>query len=328
MKKLNTLFVAFSTALLLSSCNQEKKETVENYDTVTQKSDSPVVVKEDTTAMAAPQIVEDTVTYSKMILPAKGAKRDSLLKDFKSKYSEDEQYTILALNRLDRKNISHADTLVIPKAFKDNFLAYSPFPQQVQSLSDVKKIVLFSYPVQAYAVYENGRLIKWGPTSMGKKSAQTKRGLMFANWKKELAISTVKSEWKLPYNFNIHNSLGIGWHQYDLPGYPASHSCLRLLEDDAKWLYNFADQWVLNKGGATTKAKGTPVIVYGDWAWGKAKPWKSLDVDPKTTDITEEELTTIIEEYKDEILKEQQNRDEVVAGMPKPKPAAKDSTKA
>lgn len=328
MKKLNTLFVAFSTALLLSSCNQEKKETVENYDTVTQKSDSPVVVKEDTTAMAAPQIVEDTVTYSKMILPAKGAKRDSLLKDFKSKYSEDEQYTILALNRLDRKNISHADTLVIPKAFKDNFLAYSPFPQQVQSLSDVKKIVLFSYPVQAYAVYENGRLIKWGPTSMGKKSAQTKRGLMFANWKKELAISTVKSEWKLPYNFNIHNSLGIGWHQYDLPGYPASHSCLRLLEDDAKWLYNFADQWVLNKGGATTKAKGTPVIVYGDWAWGKAKPWKSLDVDPKATDITEEELTTIIEEYKDEILKEQQNRDEVVAGMPKPKPAAKDSTKA
>lgn len=328
MKKLNTLFVAFSTALLLTSCNQEKKETVENYDTVTQKSDSPVVVKEDTTAMAAPQIVEDTVTYSKMILPAKGAKRDSLLKDFKSKYSEDEQYTILALNRLDRKNISHADTLVIPKAFKDNFLAYSPFPQQVQSLSDVKKIVLFSYPVQAYAVYENGRLIKWGPTSMGKKSAQTKRGLMFANWKKELAISTVKSEWKLPYNFNIHNSLGIGWHQYDLPGYPASHSCLRLLEDDAKWLYNFADQWVLNKGGATTKAKGTPVIVYGDWAWGKAKPWKSLDVDPKATDITEEELTTIIEEYKDEILKEQQNRDEVVAGMPKPKPAAKDSTKA
>ena len=52
---------------------------------------------------------------------------------------------------------------------------------------------------------------------MGKKTAQTKRGLMHANWKKELAISTVDSEWKLPFNVNVHNTLGIGWHQYDLP---------------------------------------------------------------------------------------------------------------
>jgi hypothetical protein len=26
---------------------------------------------------------------------------------------------------------------------------------------------------------------------------------------------------------------------------------------DAKWLYGYADTWVLNPGGATTKAKGT-----------------------------------------------------------------------
>lgn len=328
MKNVNTLFFALSIALSIIACKQEQKQTVENYDTETSaKTDTSVVVKEDTTAMSSPQIVEDTVSYSKIILPAKGAKRDSLLKDFKSKYSAEEQYTILALNRLDKKNISRADTLVVPKMFKDNFLAYSPFPQQVEALSDVKKIVIFSYPVQAFAVYENGRQIKWGPTSMGKKSAQTKRGLMFTNWKKELAISTVKSEWKLPYNFNIHNTLGIGWHQYDLPGYPASHSCLRLLEDDAKWLFAFADQWILNKGGATTKAKGTPVIVYGDWAWGKAKPWKSLDTDPKATDISEEELTSIISEYKDQILEEQQNREAVVAGMPQNKTAVKDSAK-
>ena len=148
---------------------------------------------------------------------------------------------------------------------------------------------------------------------MGSKKAQTKGGLMFTNWKKELAISTVNKSWKLPYNFNIHNSLGIGWHQYDLPGYPASHSCLRLLMDDAKYLYKWADQWVLNKGGATVKANGTPVIVFGDYQWGGKKPWKNLIENPKANDISIENLTEIIQPNLSKILEEQKNSDEVRA---------------
>ena len=148
---------------------------------------------------------------------------------------------------------------------------------------------------------------------MGKKTAETKRGLMFANWKKELAISTVDSDWKLPYNFNVHNTLGIGWHQYDLPGYPASHSCLRLSLDDAKYLYQWADQWVLNKGGATVKANGTPVIVFGDYQWGGKKPWKNLHADSKSNDISVEEMNEIIEPYLTKILEEQAKRETVKA---------------
>jgi hypothetical protein len=192
-------------------------------------------------------------------------------------------------------------------------MLYSPFPTHLEVLKDVNKIVLFSYPIQAYALYEKGNLVKWGPTSMGSKKAQTKGGLMFANWKKELAISTVNKSWKLPYNFNIHNSLGIGWHQYDLPGYPASHSCLRLLMDDAKYLYQWADQWVLNNGGATVKANGTPVIVFGDYQWGGKKPWKNLIENPKANDISIENLTEIIQPNLSKILEEQKNSDEVRA---------------
>ena len=232
---------------------------------------------------------------------------------FNKQFSEEEQYTILALNRLDSKNKWRADTLAIPDKIDHSLMLYSPFPTQLEVLKDVKKMVFFSYPIQAYALYENGKLIKWGPTSMGKKAAQTKRGLMFANWKKELAISTVNSSWKLPFNFNIHNTLGIGWHQYDLPGYPASHSCLRLLMNDAKFMYNWADQWILNKGGATVKANGTPVIVFGDYQWGGKKPWKNLILDPKSNDISVEELNNIINPHLEKILEEQRNREEVVA---------------
>ena len=274
-----------------------------------QATDQHFPTKKDSAIQAEPP--KPAIEYTSMIFPAK--KKDSAMAAFNKKFSEEEQYTILALNRLDSKNKWRADTLAIPDKIDHSLMLYSPFPTQLEVLKEVKKMVFFSYPIQAYALYENGKLIKWGPTSMGKKAAQTKRGLMFANWKKELAISTVNRSWKLPFNFNIHNTLGIGWHQYDLPGYPASHSCLRLLMNDAKFMYNWADQWILNKGGATVKANGTPVIVFGDYQWGGKKPWKNLILDPKSNDISVEELNNIINPHLEKILEEQRNREEVVA---------------
>ncbi|WP_304344708.1 L,D-transpeptidase [Chryseobacterium koreense] len=250
------------------------------------------------------------VTYTPFIFSAK--KKDAAMAKFNKELSEEERYTILAINRLDSKNKWRADTLAVPDKMDKTLMSYTPFPIQVEKLKEVKKIVIFSYPIQAYSLYENGKLIKWGPTSMGKKSAQTHRGLMFANWKKELAISTVDSDWKLPYNVNVHNTLGIGWHQYDLPGFPASHSCLRLLMDDAKYLYNWVDTWIVNKDGRTLKANGTPVIVYGDYDWGGKKPWKKLIDDPHSNDISMEELDKVIEPYLHKILEAQKKREQVL----------------
>lgn len=307
--KLSVFLMLLCAALFFVQCKNENKiseNSIEKGSSTNGQDSSAVQEKKEEI-----QRKKLDVKYTALIIPDK--KKDSIMAAFKEQYSEEERFTILALNRLDLQNSWRADTLMIPDKISADFLDYSPFPYQLDVLNDVDKFVVFSYPMQSYAAYENGKLMKWGPTSMGKKSAQTKRGLMFANWKKELAISTVNSSWKLPYNFNIHNTLGIGWHQYDLPGFPASHSCLRLLMDDAKWMYNFADQWILNKGGATTKAKGTPVIVYGDYAWGKKKPWKQLYLDPNSTDVTADELTALITEHKSKILEEQQNRKEVLA---------------
>ena len=83
--------------------------------------------------------------------------------------------------------------------------------------------------------------------------------------------------------------------------------------DDAKYLYNWVDTWILNKGGATLKANGTPVIVFGDYEWGGKKPWKNLINDPASSDISLEAMDEIIEPLLNKILKEQQNREEVLA---------------
>jgi len=306
-------------SLFLIHCKKDKNE---NLNPSSQTSESPKNSAPEKDSIGKAQDKADArkklqTTFSSLVFTAKN--RDSMMSVFNKNFSEKEKYTILALNRLDTKNKWRADTLMIPAKISDDFMDYSPFPYHLKILDDVKKMVIFSYPVQAYGVYSNGVLVKWGPTSMGKKAAQTKRGLMFANWKKELATSTVNKSWKLPYNFNIHNNLGIGWHQYDLPGFPASHSCLRLLMDDAKWLYNYADMWILNKGGATVRANGTPVIVFGDYAWGKMKPWKHLDSNPNNTDISENALNAVIEPEIDKILQEQKKREEIVEEIRKEK---------
>lgn len=287
-----------------SNTNSGGSGTVESVDSIATKKDSvKVVVKK-----SIPPVEQEFGFYNAFIFPKDKKDKDSAFAIFNKKYSEQERYAIYALNRLDSKNKRNADTLVVPKTIDTSLMEYAPFPKQLDVLSAVNKFVVFSYPIQAYGVYNNGTLVKWGPTSMGKKASPTKTGLTFANWKKELSISSVKSEWKLPYNFNIFNTDGIGWHEYDLPGYPASHSCLRLLKNDAVWLYSYADTWILNPGGATTKAKGTAVLVYGDYPWGKRRPWKNLLQDPNANNVSVEQMTTMIQPKIDLIIKEQTNR--------------------
>lgn len=321
---------AFLYTLFLVSCKKEIEKISDTFkDTVSSsevqeaekdsiKKDSVPVVKKE----SVPPVMQENGFYNAFVLPKDKKMRDSIYAEYSKKYSVGERTAILALNRLDSKSKWNADTLVVPAKIDTTLMAYSPFPMQLDVLSGVKKFVIFSYPIQAFGVYSNGSLVKWGPTSMGKKAAQTTRGLTFANWKKELAISTVSSEWKLPYNFNIHNLGGIGWHEYTLPGYPASHSCLRLLRKDAKWLYSYADTWILNPGGATTKARGTAVMVFGDYKWGGRKPWRKLLDDPNANNISVEELTKLLEPEVPKMLKEQSNREKVADSIKAARAAA------
>ena len=294
------IFGGIAVLLLVVSCNKKEALGDENLNSKVK----------DSVEFQDKEEKKSDITYKSYYFTE--SNKDSLFKKLDSTYSASQMYSILALNRLDKDNRWRADTLSIPSVIDTTLMSYSPFPKNISLLKDVKKFVTFSYPIQAYGVYNNGILVKWGPTSMGKKAAKTKVGLMFTNWKKELAISTVNKSWKLPYNFNVHNTLGIGWHQYDLPGYPASHSCLRLLMEDAKWMYQYADQWVLNKGGATTRAKGTPVFIFGEYGWGQAKPWNHLEENPKLMDLSEEEMTELLKPHLQTMLEQQSNREKVI----------------
>lgn len=213
----------------------------------------------------------------------------------------------LALNRTDKKNITKMDSIVVASDMTGDMAYYLPFPLEVPSLNEVSKVIFFSYATQTFGAYEYGELIRTGPTNMGRKNDQTPRGLFFTNWKAEKTTSTFNDEWDLRWNFNIANKLGVGWHQYELPGYPASHSCLRLQESDAKYLYDWADQWVL-KDEETVLIKGTPVIIFGSYDFGAPKPWYQVVSNAKALDLSVSEIEKQAAPFLPTILSQQQNR--------------------
>jgi hypothetical protein len=215
---------------------------------------------------------------------------------------------VYALNRADKAGLKKLDSIVTPSDFSGDLVYYLPFPLHVNALEEVSKIIIFSYPTQTFAAYENGQLVRTGPTNMGRKADQTPTGLFFTNWKAEKTTSTFNDEWELKWNFNIENKLGVGFHQYELPGYPASHSCLRLLEKDAKYLYKFADEWIL-KDKENVKVKGTPVVVFGSYDFGGPKPWFQLATDPKVLNISEAEIEKQTKPFIQEILENQTLRE-------------------
>ena len=213
----------------------------------------------------------------------------------------------LAVNRTDSASFSQLDSVIIPDDMTGDLAYYLPFPFDVPYLQDVDKIIFFSYPTQTFATYENGILTYTGPTNMGRKKDPTPTGLFYTNWKAEQTTSTFNDEWDLKWNFNIENKEGVGWHQYSLPGYPASHSCLRLQEKDAKYLYTWANEWKLNNKDSVV-VKGTPVIVFGNYNFDAPKPWLQLVSNAKSLTISAEEIQKQTAAYLTAILAEQQKR--------------------
>ncbi len=214
---------------------------------------------------------------------------------------------VFSINRTDSLNFIKMDTVIVPIDLSGDLPAYLPFPMNVSSLKEVDKIIFFSYKTQTFGAYEKGELVYAGPTNMGREKDQTPTGLFFTNWKAKKTISTFNDEWELKWNFNVLNKEGIGWHQYSLPGFPESHSCMRLLEKDAKHLYYWADQWIL-ADKTTIQVKGTPVIIFGSYDFMASKPWLQLIQDPHALDLDEIEIQRITAPFLSQILTEQENR--------------------
>lgn len=151
------------------------------------------------------------------------------------------------LNRTN-KELQPGITIAIPDNLNgdSNLMEFAPFERRIAPLDT--NTILIDLSDQAFAAYDvYGILIHWGPVSSARgycpdvnRGCHTPTGsyYIFAKGSKYC----VSSKYPIPRGgapmpFCMFFRGGFALHgSYDLPGYNASHGCIRMLYDDAEWL--------------------------------------------------------------------------------------------
>lgn len=268
----------------LASCS---KEPTPQEQMASKKADSAEVAKKaralhiDSLNNRFPKI-----NYGRFVLSDK-AVYDSIRRTFAKTPATMVNYRALTLlNRKDMYFMRIGDTIVMPDTIMEDLRAYSLFPQYYEGASSIPKIIMLSNTWQAYACYEYGELIRFVAVNAGEERKPTFPGRYAVNWKSKLRLSSLDSTWKLPFTVNFHQHAGSAFHQFEMPGRPVSHSCVRQLLGDAEWLF----KWVKTaKYDSVTKRPipftGTPVIIIDIFDFNRRRggPW--MDLTSNTVEI-------------------------------------------
>lgn len=190
------------------------------------------------------------------------------------------------INRRLLRNLELGDTLVVPTEFDVDFRAYSPFPRYYPGAREFDKLFIIDKSVQAWVAYEYGQLARWGIVNTGDPGEYpTPNGRFNFNWKEEYRVSTLSPPdelWEMFWVFNFHDARGIHIHQYPMPtGGPTSRGCVRLVDADAQWIYEWADAWTTSTGTTNVGSRqgriieqGTTVLVTGEDPEGDPQPFE------------------------------------------------------
>jgi hypothetical protein len=159
-------------------------------------------------------------------------------------------------------------TLVVPQILVNKtLLDFAPFEQTI--IPDGETQVIVDQDKLAWGAYDiQGHLVNWGPISSGRdkcsdssQSCRTMTGIFyFFSKENEKCRSNVfpigKGGAKMPYCMYYHK--GFALHGSDnIPGYRASHGCIRLFTRDAYWLNH---QFVVT-ASSDNNFIGTKIIV-------------------------------------------------------------------
>jgi hypothetical protein len=196
-------------------------------------------------------------------------------RDLASRFGGPEIALLEKLNRADARHLQRLTQLVVPSSWRPE-IDHSPFPFSYEAARAMPKLVVVDQPSQAFAAYEYGQQVHWGPVSSGRQAKPTPSGLFHLNWRARTRNSTLSGEWRLNWYFNFNNTRGLAFHEFELPGVPASHACVRLLARDAEWVYQWGEGWTVDKHGQLQTA-GTPILILGGYAFGSQPPWLALD---------------------------------------------------
>ena len=153
------------------------------------------------------------------------------------------------VKRLNRTNVAlhYRSWVVVPTNLgRIDHMDMSPFPDYIKPSG--KRTIIVKLGLHAFGAYnEQGYLVHWGPVSGGKgfcedvgRACKTATG-SHKVYRKQ-GQNCISSQFPLntnggaPMPYCMHYFSGFALHGSTLPGYHASHGCIRLFNDDAKWL--------------------------------------------------------------------------------------------
>lgn len=201
------------------------------------------------------------ITYSRTVI-ADVAMLDSIRRTYgKQKETWTAYRAFTTVNRKDIQFFRVGDTIMIPSSIEKDLRAYSVFPQWYKAGEQVDRIVFISNKWQSYACYQRGELVRFAAANTGEEGKPTFPGRYAVNWTARMRLSSLDSTWKLPFTVNFHQYAGSAFHQFEMPGRPVSHSCVRQFLSDAEWLFKWVKQAKLDSTRRPIQFTGTPVII-------------------------------------------------------------------
>jgi len=149
-----------------------------------------------------------------------------------------------------------------------NLLELAPFTQKIED-SEHEKEIIVDQDKLAWGAYDaNGQLVRWGPIASGRDKCsdsnnvcRTLTGIFRVFSKEDVHCKSDifpigKGGAKMPYCMYFHKGFALHGSD-DIPGYRASHGCVRLFIDDAKWL----NHEFVESSSEKNNFKGTIVVV-------------------------------------------------------------------
>jgi len=152
---------------------------------------------------------------------------------------------VVRFNRVDRRHVYPGIYIKVPKRPED-IRDFTPMPRYYQSAESEPKFILVNLSEQFLGAYEYGRLVFSSPIATGENANQTPNGEFRINAFDSRHQSSLyfieKTKTRYPMHYSLRfftNNKGVAFwiHGRDLPGYPASHGCIGLYDEDMQKKY-------------------------------------------------------------------------------------------
>lgn len=181
-----------------------------------------------------------------------------------------EKDIVMRINRMNTE-IWGGMTIAVPEHLETaDIMDFSPFPLQIEAPGE--KLIVVDPAEYAWGAYAaDGALVKWGPISAGADYCRDIHAPCRTHEGSFRIFSLGSSDCishkfplpdggaPMPYCMYFNNGQALHGEPNGLPGYNASHGCVRLYVNDAEWLrYDFVEPPNENNGYRGTKVKVEP----------------------------------------------------------------------